>query len=128
MHPPPPVRFLTTECGPLALRAEDFEPHNRITDEVPPMTGSGKALGVLLGGVVTASAFGPPPTLPGSPSSPTPAMPVTMPMAATNTAGAVRVNLTEVVQADYREAVLKVVRQPTIATRATASDVICTVA
>ncbi|MCI0705412.1 MAG: hypothetical protein L0241_30495 [Planctomycetia bacterium] len=91
------------------------------------MTGTGKVLGVFLGGVVTASACAAPPMLPGAPSSPTPAMPA-KPMPATNTAGAVRVNLLEVVQPDYRDAVLKIVGKPTISARATAPDVICTVA
>lgn len=45
-----------------------------------------------------------------------------------NTAGAVRVNLGEVVQPAYRDAVSKVVKQPTVSTRAAAPDVVCTAA
>jgi hypothetical protein len=45
-----------------------------------------------------------------------------------NSAGMLRVPLNEVVSADYRDAVMKVVQKPTVSTRATAPDVICTVA
>ena len=79
---------------------------------------AGKALGILLGGAlgaVTASA--------GPPVAPAPAMPAPMTMPA-----APRVNLADVVDPDFRDAVLKVVRNPTISTRATGEEVVCTVA
>lgn len=80
----------------------------------------GKSLGVLLGGIVTAGA--------GLAQPPASAPPAPVPMAALpNTAGAVRVNLSDVVHADYRDTVMKVVKQPTVSTRATAPDVVCTV-
>jgi hypothetical protein len=87
------------------------------------MIGSGKALKVLLGGVAALPLALPPvgaaePMPPAMPA-PTPALP--------NTAGAVRVNLSEVVHPDYRDLVMKVVKQPTISTRAVAPEVVCTV-
>lgn len=45
-----------------------------------------------------------------------------------NTAGAARVNLAHVVAAEYRDTVLKVVKSPTLSTKATAPDVVCTIA
>ncbi|MBN9118932.1 MAG: hypothetical protein J0I06_07195 [Planctomycetes bacterium] len=90
------------------------------------MTGPGKALKVLIGGAVAV-----PLALSSAPAAdpyprPASAMPAPMPMLP-NTAGAVRINLAEVVHPDYRDAVVKVVRQPTVSTRATAPDVVCTV-
>lgn len=91
------------------------------------MIGSGKALKVLLGGVAALPLALPPAGAaePGPPAmpAPMPAMPTPLP----NTAGTVRVNLSEVVHPDYRADVVKVVKQPTISTRATAPDVVCTV-
>jgi hypothetical protein len=55
-------------------------------------------------------------------------MPAPMPAALPNTAGAASVNLSDVVVANYRDAVMKVVAKPTISTKATAPEVICTVA
>src|SRR5262245_3323597 len=86
------------------------------------MTGLGKSLGVLLGSAITATSLC---AAPPSPSSPT-TMPATMP-ALPNTAGEVRVNLSDVIVADYRDTVMKVVKQPTISTRASAPEVVCTV-
>ncbi len=86
------------------------------------MTGAVKALGVLLGGAVAGFACAAPPlpaTAPPQPAAPAPALP--------DTAGPVRVNLSDVVHADYRETVLKVVKQPTVSTKATAPDIVCTV-
>jgi len=84
----------------------------------------GKSWKMLLGSVVlvplalaTASGAEPYPS-PGS---------AAMPAALPNTAGVVRVNLSTVVAADYREAVMKVVKQPTLSTRATAAEVVCTI-
>jgi hypothetical protein len=54
------------------------------------------------------------------PAMPAPVLP--------NSAGAVKVPLSDVVSADYRDAVMKVVQKPTVSTRAVAPDVICTVA
>jgi hypothetical protein len=89
--------------------------------------GSGKSLKVLLGGVVAALGM---PLARGAEPNPrpaSPAMPASMPAPLPNTAGAVRINLSEVVHPDYRDAVMKVVKQPTISTRATAPEVVCTV-
>jgi hypothetical protein len=77
-------------------------------------------LGVLLGGVICAGAArAQPPAAGPAMTDPAPALP--------NNAGAVRTNLSEVVHADYRDAVMKVVKQPTVSTRATAPEVVCTV-
>ncbi len=83
------------------------------------MTGAAKALGVLLGGAVGGFACAAPPT--PAPLSAT--VPADLPISA----GPVRVNLSDVVHADYRDAVMKVVKQPTVSTRATAPDLVCTV-
>ena len=88
------------------------------------MTGPGKAVKLLIGGALAV-----PLALSSAPAAdprPMPAMPAPAPMLP-NTAGAVRLNLSEVVHPDYRDAVTKVVRQPTVSTRATAPDVVCTV-
>lgn len=89
------------------------------------MTRPGKALGVLLGSAVAGFACAAPPAPPAA--APAPAMtarPAVMP----NTAGAVRASLSDAVHADYRDAVMKVVQKPTVSTRATAPDLVCTVA
>ena len=39
----------------------------------------------------------------------------------------VRVNLSDIVHPDYRDTVTKIARQPTVSTRATAPEVVCTV-
>lgn len=93
------------------------------------MRGSGKALKLLIAGTVTVPlALSSAPAADPRPMPAAPAMPAPMPMTALpNTAGAVRVNLSEVVHADYRDAITKIVRQPTVSTRATAPDVVCTV-
>ena len=88
------------------------------------MIGSGKALKVLLGSVVTSLGL---PLASAADPGPLPAPPA-MPAPLPNTAGTVRVNLSEVVHPDYRDAVMKVVKLPTISTRSTALNVICTVA
>lgn len=89
------------------------------------MTGTGKALGVLLGGVVAAtSASAQQPA--AMPAMATPG-PASASAALPNTAGAVRVNISSVVAAEYRDAVAGVVKSPTISTKATAPDVVCTV-
>jgi hypothetical protein len=81
-----------------------------------------RALGVLLGGAigVGASSAGPP----GSAAMP--AMTAPAPTAAA--AAAPRLNLADVVRPEFRDAVLKVVRSPTISTRAAGEQVVCTVA
>jgi hypothetical protein len=88
------------------------------------MIGSGRALKLLVGGMVAALGL----------SLASAADPIAMPAPAAvpavplpNTAGAVRVNLADVIHPDYREAVMKVVKQPTVSTRATAPEVICTI-
>jgi hypothetical protein len=88
------------------------------------MIGSGKALRMLLGSFAVPLVGGFPSL---SAADPQPAMPAPMPTPLPNTAGAVRVNLASVVHPDYRDAVMKVVKQPTLSTRATAPDVVCTV-
>jgi hypothetical protein len=90
------------------------------------MMGTGKSLGALLGSVVTAaSVYAAPPV--ATPTSPPPTMPASMPATLPNTGGEVRVNLSEVIVADYRDAVIKVVKQPTISTKAIAPEVVCTI-
>lgn len=84
------------------------------------MTRVAKALGVLLGGAVATAAGAAPPMPAAPPAAAQPMLP--------NTAGAVRANLSDVVHADYRDAVMKVVNKPTVSTRATAPDLVCTVA
>ena len=55
------------------------------------------------------------------------AQPAAMPAPiAPMTAGPVRVTLADVVNADYRDAVLKVVNKPTLSTRSTSEEVVCT--
>ncbi|MCS6866289.1 MAG: hypothetical protein RMJ56_10725 [Gemmataceae bacterium] len=59
------------------------------------------------------------------------ALPAAHPAAITvlpNTAGAARINLSAVVATEYRDAVLKVVQSPTLSTKATAPEVVCTIA
>ena len=90
------------------------------------MLGAGKSLKVLLGGVV-ASLAAPAGAAEPSPLPAAPAMPAPMTAVLPNTAGAVRVSLSDVVHADYRDAVMKIVKQPTISTKAAAPDVVCTV-
>jgi hypothetical protein len=112
----------TPRSAETAARWRNFP---NLTDEVP-MTGSGRALKLLLGSAVAV-----PLTLaPARAADPRamPAPPASMPAQLPNTAGAVRVNLNEVVHPDYRDAVSKVVKQPTVSTRATAPDVVCTAA
>jgi hypothetical protein len=88
------------------------------------MTGAGKSLGVMLGGFVAAgSACAAPPYPYTAPAPMSAAMPAELP----NTAGSARVNLAAVVASDSRDAVARVVRSPTISTKATAPDVVCTV-
>jgi hypothetical protein len=91
------------------------------------MIGSGKALKAVLGGM--AAALGAPFAAADEPypRPAPPALPAPMPVALPNTAGAVRVNLADVVHPDYRDAVMKVVKQPTVSTRASAPEVVCTV-
>jgi hypothetical protein len=89
------------------------------------MTGTGKALGVLLGGVVAATSVSaqPPSAMPAT----TTPMPSAGPAMLPNNAGTVRVNLGSVIAAEYRDAVAHVVKSPTVSTKATAPDVVCTV-
>lgn len=88
------------------------------------MNRTAKALGVLLGGTVAGAASAAPPMMPTAAPA---AMPATTP-ALPNTAGTVKVKLADVVHADYRDAVLTVVGKPTVSTKATAPDLICTAA
>lgn len=86
------------------------------------MNRTAKALSVLLGGLAGGTAAAAPPA-PGA------ATPGVMPAAAPalpNTAGTVRVKLSDVVHADYRDAVMSVVNKPTVSTKATAPDLVCT--
>ncbi|HEY1186169.1 MAG TPA: hypothetical protein VGE74_00870 [Gemmata sp.] len=86
------------------------------------MNKTATVLGVLLGGTVAGGAPAAPPMMPlaAAPAAmPAPALP--------NTAGPVRVKLADVVHADYRDAVMAVVGKPTVSTKATAPDLICTV-
>jgi hypothetical protein len=91
------------------------------------MIGSGKALKVLLGGVVTSLGAPLVRAAEPGPLPAAPALPAEMPAPLPNTAGTVRINLSEVIAPEYRDAVLKVVKQPTVSTRASAPGVICTI-
>jgi len=74
------------------------------------MTGAGRTRGVVFGSVVAmACAAAAPPGMPALPMG----------------AGPPRVALADVVEPRFRDAVLAVVRKPTISTRATADDLIC---
>ncbi|MBX9625954.1 MAG: hypothetical protein K2X82_19300 [Gemmataceae bacterium] len=79
------------------------------------MTGTGLFLGTL---VAAAGAGGPPA---GAMPAPT-----TAPMALPMNAGPVRVALADVVDPAWREAVLAVVRKPTLSTRGASDEVVCT--
>src|SRR5436190_8933762 len=78
-----------------------------------------RALGVLLGGAIGAVA-----AHAGPPAGAT--MPGPLPTAAV--AATPRVNLLDVVRPEFRDAVAKCVAKPTISTRATGEEVVCTVA
>jgi hypothetical protein len=91
------------------------------------MTRAGKAVGVFLGSVVGAAAWaGPPPAAMPGPTSggmmPYAPMGPTAPM---TSAGPARIGLADVLDPQYRDAVLGVVRKPTISTRGTSDDVVC---
>lgn len=100
------------------------------------MIGTGKSLGVLFGCAVVACATAQTPLLrPSSSAGYMPAKPITgrvaapgspMAISAPMTAGPVRITLSDVVAPEYRDAVLKVVGKPTLSTRATSNDVLCT--
>jgi hypothetical protein len=79
----------------------------------------GKVLGVLLGGAVGISAVAQ--NRPAMPATPAPG-PVAAP------AMPARANLLDVVRPEFRDAVAKCVRQPTLATKVAGDDVVCTVA
>ncbi len=83
------------------------------------MTRAIRVLGVLLGSTVGAAAAhaGPPPG---------PAMP--NPMSGPMPDNQIRVNLTDVVKPEFRDAVMKCVRNPTVSTKATGEEVVCTIA
>ena len=81
------------------------------------------ALKWVFGGAALAGPLAAP--APGA--DPVPVQPAPMTDPVPNTAGPVRVNLSEVVHPDYREAVSKVVQKPTVSTKASAPDVVCTV-
>jgi hypothetical protein len=92
------------------------------------MKRAGKAVGLFLGGVLGAAAGAAPPGVgdlaPNPPQSPAPQMPMG-PMAPSTTAGPARVGLADVLHPNYREAVLAVIRKPTISTRGVSEDVAC---
>ncbi|MDY3558668.1 hypothetical protein R5W23_005809 [Gemmata sp. JC673] len=85
------------------------------------MNRTAKAFSVLLGGLAGGAACAEPPAMPAAVPGAAPAAP-----ALPNTAGPVRVRLADVVHADYRDAVMSVVNKPTVSTKATAPDLICT--
>lgn len=82
------------------------------------MTGTGRSLGVLLGTVIAAAT--PAAAQPMKPAPAGASMRV-LPAAAPN-----RIVLSEVVDPAHRDAVLAVVRKPTLSTRGTHEDVLCT--
>ena len=73
---------------------------------------------MLLGGAVAGATHASPPTSPPTAPAAMPALP--------NNAGPVRVKLSDVVQPEYRDAVLSIVGKPTVSTKATAPDLVCT--
>lgn len=80
------------------------------------MRRAAKALGVWLGGVIasTATAAPPGPSMPAPMMAPAPA--------------SARPNLADAVVPEFRDAVLKVIRNPTISATAAGEEVVCTVA
>ncbi|MBA4191732.1 MAG: hypothetical protein C0467_27445 [Planctomycetaceae bacterium] len=76
---------------------------------------------LLVGAIGVSTAAAAPPT---SPTANVAESTTTQPTLATP----LKVALDEVVRPEFREAVMKVVRQPTIATKAVGDDVVCTVA
>lgn len=82
------------------------------------MKRASRALGVLLGGAFGTAVAAPP----------GPAMPAPPPMSAASSPMPAQVTLSDVVRPEFRDAVMKCVRQPTIATKATGEEVVCTVA
>jgi hypothetical protein len=84
------------------------------------MRQAGKALGMFLGGAIGASVVHAAP-----PGDPMPAM--TAPMPASTPGLPAKVNLADVVKPEFRDAVMKCVRNPTITTKATGEEVVCTV-
>lgn len=80
------------------------------------MTGTGRTLAAALGLAVAAGAAAAPPE---------PAPVGVMPAAPPPAAAPARLVLAEVVRADVRDAVLAVVKKPTIATRGTSDEVTC---
>lgn len=92
---------------------------------------AGKVIGVFLGGVIGATAAAAPPMQLGFPTPsqamPGPNPPAMMPMGPTapGMAGPTRVSLADVVDPQYRDAVLAVVRKPNISTRGASDDVVC---
>jgi hypothetical protein len=87
------------------------------------MTGTGRSLGALLGSVIVSAVPAAAQPMRLSPTSPA-AMPA--PMTAMPAPGQNRVVLSEVVDAAHRDAVLAVVRKPTLSTRGTSEDLVCT--
>ncbi len=91
------------------------------------MTQTGRWLGVLFGIMIGTVATAQPPQPPMAPAFAPSAPMATMPAA--NGSMAVpptRVVLSEVVEPGFREAVLSVVRKPTVSTRGTSADVVTT--
>lgn len=80
------------------------------------MTVSGKPLGLVFGAVVAAVCAAAPPVRTVAAAEPGPAMPG---------AGTVRVPIADLVDPVYADAVLKVVRQPTISARGASNDLVC---
>jgi hypothetical protein len=74
------------------------------------MTGTGKALGVLFGTAFGTAAWSGPPPAPAAMTAPANPAPVTF---------------GEIVEPAFKDAVLKVVRQPTITTKYASDDVTC---
>jgi len=82
------------------------------------MRRAAKALGVWLSGLVVSIAQAGPPT-----------MPTPLPASLTTSAPTpLRVDLGQIVTPEFRESVLKVIRNPTLSTSAIGEEVVCTVA
>ncbi|HEV3384222.1 MAG TPA: hypothetical protein VG097_05370 [Gemmata sp.] len=80
-----------------------------------------RALGVLLAATITASGTH------SAPPANAPAMPDSGTTTATPAPTPTRLNLLDVVRPEFHEVVLKCVRHPTVATKATGDEIVCTV-
>lgn len=83
------------------------------------MSRASAALGVILGSAVAASA-----APPNAPAMPAPPAMSARPAPASPT----RMNLADTLRPDLRDAILKIIKNPTVTTKAVGEEVVCTVA